>query len=98
MDAHNIVEILDHARKLAEADGNESFPDIMFYPKEMEYIQKVLDLTTYNKQDYIDALMELANGDDVFANLDSLTIEQLKALWDDRIDDQIKLRESRLFS
>jgi len=42
MDAYKIVEILDQARQLAEADGYESFPTTMFYSQELGYIQEAL--------------------------------------------------------
>jgi len=80
MDEYDIVEILRQASEIAEADGYESFPTTMFYTKEMDYIQEAL--TQYNtKQALIKRLLDAANGDDVFADLDSLTIAQLEALW-----------------
>ncbi len=81
MDGYKIVEILDQARQIAEADGYETFPTTMFYTKEVKYIQEAL--TQYNtKQAMIKKLLEMANGDDVFADLDSCTIDELQALWD----------------
>ena len=81
MDGYDIAEILDQARQIAEADGYETFPTTMFYTKEVKYIQEAL--TQYNtKQDLIKRLLDAANGDDVFANLDNCTIDELQTLWD----------------
>lgn len=85
MDGHKIVEILDQARQIAEADGYETFPTTMFYTNEVKYIQKAL--TQYNsKQALIKKLLDAANGDDVFANLDNCTIDELQTLWDGYIE------------
>lgn len=46
MDAYKLVEILDQARQIAEADGYESFPTTMFYSKELGYIQEALTKET----------------------------------------------------
>lgn len=47
---------------------------------------KMQDLRT--KNDYIAALLERANGDDVFANLEMLSLQELKNLWDNAIGEE----------
>ena len=81
MDGYDIAEILRQAGQIAESDGYESFPTTMFYSQELGYIQEALE--QYNtKQSLIKKLLDAANGDDVFANLDNCTIDELQTLWD----------------
>ena len=81
MDGYDIAEILHQAGKIAEADGFETFPTTMFYSEEMKYIQEALEQYGIKKV-LIKKLLDAANGDDVFANLDRCTIDELQALWD----------------
>ena len=81
MDGYDIAEILYQAGQIAEADGYESFPTTMFYSEEMKYIQEALEQYGIKKV-LIKKLLDAANGDDVFANLDNCTIDELQTLWD----------------
>jgi len=43
LDADDIVEIVSNAKDLAEQDGYDYWPTILFNPTEIHYIQKSLE-------------------------------------------------------